>query len=1291
MPTLVSSLLRRLLAAAGIAVIVVALALGTFRLLLAQLPEYQAELKAWVDDTLGLTLTFDRLDVHLGLRGPELTFYDVAVATTGQSEPFLVAERAAVVVDPWALLKERELRVSRLRFDGTHLTLERGADGELRLQDAPAGQTRADLALLLPLEIEVAVRDSGVVYVDPRHGIEWAFEDVSLSLRRRADVLQLEATAEPPAELASRVELAAQEALEGGRSVESQWRVFGELGGVDLAVLSAALPREAFAPSRGFGDVSVWLEWTPEGLARGMIDADVTDVAWPAAAAAGSDGYEHVSVSVEWQRRADGWRLMVNDIGVTREGRTWPVGGNSMLDVRPDALALESHFLRLEDLTPLIAALPRDARTLEWLELDPRGDLSEVDLDLERRPDGTLGYTVAARFDRLGIEPRNPWPGFDGLSGELRADTSSGRAELETGRAVLDWPRLFRAPLDVEELAGLVVWREGYDSVRVVSDDFVIRSDVGGTRSNLELTLPLDGSSPQLDLQLTVAELSAVAAKRYLPARVMPAGAVAWLDSAIQGGRITGGQVELVGPLRAFPFDGGEGVFRGTFDVEDGTVEFVDGWPRAEDLDGTIELRNASFTARGGGRVLGNVSDDLVVGIDDLREAVLTIRANTSGPLADVLRFLKESPLIARYLGPGYGRLNAPAGVAGVSLDLALPLTDMAAYELTAGLDIAAGELAVDGFGPSATDINGTLTLAEGAVGGAGIEATFLDGPVTVGVAPPDMDGYRARIDVDGEITAAAAVDAFSLPISDHVAGQTRWRGTVLIPSQNEQGIQAAPLRVAVTSNLSGVALNFPAPFAKAPGVPTTLQLDFAVEADALEIDGHLGASRRFALDFGADEGRFGLRRGALRFGGELPEPASSTGLTVDGALPALQFDEWLALARSIATNAAGELSSSIAAALSDVDLEIMDLSGFGQQLGSSRFSVRRGDEQWMIDVDSLPVAGSIAVPYDAAGRPQIVASMQRLHVEPRAGSGFGSADPRRLLGLSLSAESFSYGTRRLGGLRADIRADPVGLRLVAFEAGSDAFALEGSGGWFDGPDGPTTRLAFSLNATDVAATLSQLALEPLAEGSVAEVTASVYWPGAPSADWTQHLGGDVALRLGTGSLLDIDPGAGRVVGLMSISALPRRLALDFRDVFNRGLVFDEISGDFAIVDGNAYTDNLKVTGPVAEIGVAGRIGIRDRDYRQQAVVTAEPGKMLPTVGGLIGGPGVGAALLIFTRIFKEPLKGIGRASYCVTGSWEQPVVERLSAEQLERGQLCAELPADRTATSQAVPATIQR
>jgi uncharacterized protein YhdP len=146
------------------------------------------------------------------------------------------------------------------------------------------------------------------------------------------------------------------------------------------------------------------------------------------------------------------------------------------------------------------------------------------------------------------------------------------------------------------------------------------------------------------------------------------------------------------------------------------------------------------------------------------------------------------------------------------------------------------------------------------------------------------------------------------------------------------------------------------------------------------------------------------------------------------------------------------------------------------------------------------------------------------------------------------------------------------------------------------------------------------------------------------------------------------------MMGLMSITALPRRLALDFRDVFNRGLVFDEVSGNFVLIDGNAYTDNLLLTGPVADIGVVGRTGLKDQTYQQQAVVTAEPGKVLPTMG-FLAGPGIGTALFIFTQIFKEPLKGIGRASYCMSGTWAEPLVERLSPEDLASGELCADLP----------------
>ncbi len=197
-------------------------------------------------------------------------------------------------------------------------------------------------------------------------------------------------------------------------------------------------------------------------------------------------------------------------------------------------------------------------------------------------------------------------PGVTGLTGQLRTDSRTGRLELASEDAVLDWPDLFRGVLEADELRGIVVWRAGQDAVRVVSDDLLVVTAAAALRSNLELTLPMDDSSPELDLRTGVSGFDVAAVSQYLPANKMPPTVVAWLDSALRGGRATSAELTFVGPVRAFPFDGGEGEFHAKVEVEGGQLAFVSDWPLAEDLDGTLEFVNAQFAAQGSGRLLGN-------------------------------------------------------------------------------------------------------------------------------------------------------------------------------------------------------------------------------------------------------------------------------------------------------------------------------------------------------------------------------------------------------------------------------------------------------------------------------------------------------------------------------------------------------------------------------------------------------------------------------------------------------------------------------------------------------------
>src|SRR3546814_8237458 len=73
------------------------------------------------------------------------------------------------------------------------------------------------------------------------------------------------------------------------------------------------------------------------------------------------------------------------------------------------------------------------------------------------------------------------------------------------------------------------------------------------------------------------------------------------------------------------------------------------------------------------------------------------------------------------------------------------------------------------------------------------------------------------------------------------------------------------------------------------------------------------------------------------------------------------------------------------------------------------------------------------------------------------------------------------------------------------------------------------------------------------------------------------NLQGRFTLAARDGQLVDVEPGAGRVLGLLSVAELPRRLLLDFRDLFSKGFAFNRIGGTIAFADGQARSDDMNI------------------------------------------------------------------------------------------------------------------
>jgi uncharacterized protein (TIGR02099 family) len=1282
--------LRKIIKALGVGaaglVIVAALGVGAFRIVVAALPSYQEPLRSLAEEALGLAVQFSRLDARWGLRGPELSFYDASVMRPDGdgSEPIISAAEVTLGLSPLALVLEQRFALNRLVLDQTQLTVETDGDGGIRLQGVPAGGATGDLRLRDLPDVEVLLTDSTIRYLDPRDSLAWTFDDVRVRLERAEDGILLEARGQPPETLGRRVDISIDAVLGTAvGSAPSEWLVVTDLEDIDFAAIAAAFPDSSGLPVAGVGDLSLWLELAGTELRQATAQVELADLKL-AGQAADDAGYDELEFTAEWQRSTSDWRLTLSNLIVARDGRRWPLIASVELGVDGpfDALAsfqLDSNFLRLEDLEPLLVSLPEQRALTLWRSLAPRGDLTNVALRAEQAFD-TLDYAATLEFDDLSVASYDGLPNLAGLSGAIRADSRSGSLELTTRDGVLDWPGMFRETLEIGELTGILVWRHGRDGVRFVSDNLTLNNRDAQTRSSLELIVPTDGSAPRLDLETQVYGFDTTRTPGYLPVAKLPPPVVAWLDRSIVRGRVPEAEVAFFGPVDAFPFDNGEGQFRARFSVEDGALAYVDSWPIAEEISGEVEFVNAGFTARGTGRIMQRDRAEMLGGVADMRDAVLTVDGDVGLELGELLDFLRTVPVTAQRLGPDLSRLQSSAGDGRLTFDLSLPLDDIGSYALDAELTMDAGELSVDGFDLVASDIAGSLRLGDNVVTGSGITATLLGSPVVASVAPsPDPD-YRAVIAVDGTMEAGVLDTELNLPFATRLDGTAQWQGSLLLPVNiaAEVGATRAPLRIAVSSNLVGVDSSLPAPLDKRPSQAMPLDLELTVlPQDRFDVEGRLGTSQRFALSFWNTASGPQFRRGAIRLDGSYPLLPPDDGLDIEGAVRRLSVDSWLALLRE------QNLMNRNDPVLTRVDVDVADFTVLGQDVGAATLAVRQGRDQWLIELDSEPIAGHVVVPFRIRDRPQIIADMQRLQLT--MGGDPQTLDPRTLPGLLINAVDFSVGQRRLGRLSANVQADPLGLRLVSYASVNESFVVEGGGSWLAGVDGSMTRFAFSMLSEDVGATLADLGLQPIVEADGLEVTGSVSWPGGPSSRWQENVSGDLSLRVDQGSMINLEPGAGRMWGLLSFSALPRRLALDFRDVFNRGLVFDEVAGDFLIVDGNAYTDNLLLTGPVADIGVVGRTGLRNEDYQQQAVVTAEPGKVLPTMG-FLAGPGVGAALLLFTQIFKEPLKGIGRASYCVSGDWEAPVVERLTPEQIEAGYLCADLPPSAATVADATP-----
>ncbi len=1253
----------------GVAALLLALGIGAFRLAIDLLPGYQQRIVEQLREATGLTLEFDSVHARIGRYGPEVVFEGARVLPESGDAPLVTAEAGRVSLSIPRSIWYRRLEVARVIFVRPRLGFVITSDGRVSLvgqaalqrPDAPQSPMTLDRIPRGHFAVTDAVLD--VLDLRAKQG-RFQLTDADLDVRRNGDEITLTGRVDLPDHLGSEIDIEAEASGALADNDAVAWRVRVEARRLDLGGWAAMLPESFRVPEAGQGSIRVSARGTGRTVTSLRLLPELTDLRFAGA----SEPFTRIAGDLRLQRDATTLSVEASGLELARPGAPWRPGSLEGRLVRRDGrivtVAARADYLRLENLAAFAAALPPGPLRDRVAAIAPRGELSGIDITVtdvgERRlPD----ITGKLRFANVGLTPNGRAAGFSGFDGTLEGHGGGGTVELTTREATLDWPQQWRAPVPVQSADGRGGWQRFDTGVRVWLDDVVADSGHGVARGKLRMLLR-PGDPPLMDVSATASDFDVTQLWRYLQTGRLSPKAIAWLDAAFRAGRVTNAEVEITGPTRGFPYRAGEGIFRVRGHASGINLLVAAGWPELRGIESDFSFDGPALHAVASRGSIGGVPfTDAEINSGDLREAIYAARGSTRTDAGRAVRMLQATPL-----APSFGSLFAGLAAAGqVQAEVAmfLPIKDFERRVITVMANLDGVKLRPRQQAIEASDVRGTLWVRNREIQAPALAGRALGGRFDASIATTLLGGgnLRTRIDAQGSLQGAALAPVARMPLNAGLAGTTDWRGTLEV-ERDVDPKRPARGTVRLSSDLRGLASALPEPFAKTADSarPLALAATFG-GANAPRIEGSLGREVRALLQLHGSSGATPIERGIVTFGGATPDALpANPGLWLAGRLEAMSLTKVLDLQWS------GPRGRPLQDWLAGADLSVARFEALGYAFSDVSGRMRPGNRAWEVTVAGDAIAGRVVVPFAFPGEVPLVLDLDRLRIGARAaGSGERpDPDPRKLPAIRVDVRDLVFDARSFGHVQAELARGTAGMTLNRFTMNHPAFTAEGRGSWLVRGDAAESRLDFDVATNDVKGFMGAMQLGTQVEAEKGHMSARLTWPGVPEARAIERISGSLEISAENGELAAVEPGAGRVFGLMSLSHLKRRLALDFDDLTGKGLAFDTLRGNFRLTDGDVFTDNLTLRGSAAEIGLAGHTNLRNRTYDQTAVVTGQLGASLGVAGALAGGPVVGAALLLFSQVFKEPLKGVTRGYYHITGSWDDPQVRRIDARELK-------------------------
>lgn len=1117
------------------------------------------------------------------------------------------------------------------------------------------GEAGGGFADWLLRQRSVTVREAALSWHDDLRGAApLHLEEVELLIRSRGSQHRFGVRARPPEHLAGRIDLRGDlTAKATASSLGWNGRLFVQVDEVDIAAWGAWIPQSARTP-KGRGAVRAWAVFRNDELAELVADLRLADIRMALDGDLPELDLVDLSGRIAWKTAPAGLEFSTTRLGfTTREGLSLRPAdfflrvstGTERASARGE---LRANALDLEPLALLADRLPLDAELRKTLvALSPRGSLLDTAIRWNGEWNAPTQYVVRARFHALAVNGFGGFPGFSGLSGSLDGNEKAGTAHLDSSNVTLEMPRVFRGPIGLDKLAAQVAWAHKASGPELKLNNVALtNAHFSGVLSGSYQVVR--GGRGVVDVAGSLTRADARYVADYVPLHIGKSTRD-WLDKALLRGHSTDVTVRLKGDLNEFPFaDNKGGVFQVVAKVTDGVLDYASGWPRIENVAGEVVFRGKRMdvNARQGtilGAKLGKVHaeiPDLLVDYEMLR-----IAGEAEGATSDFLAFIEKSPVFGMIDRFTEGMRAQGSGKLGLKLEI--PLREHEKSKVAGAYQFSNNQLTVAAELPVLEQASGRIEFTESSVRVPAAAGTFLGGPFTLATAP--QNDATVRLQAQGRSSIEALRQSAGNPgWMQRLRGASDWKATFALRQKLAD--------ITVETTLQGIASDLPPPFAKASAdaVPLRLERKFISQqpdqVDQINISYGELVSGRFVRRL--SPGGQTIRRGTIRFGGAAPEPERE-GVWVSGALKNLDLDRWLALRQDAPGDAPFELAGL------DVKLgEIVAMNRIFHDVGLSA-AIQEGT--WRTTLSARELDGTAT--WHPEGKGKLTARMKKLIIpagEARALTEDPSPRRRELPALDVSADEFHFKDKALGKL--ELIANPVerDWRIEKLRIVNPESVLAADGLLQNTTSNPRTRLAMQLEVRDIGKLLARLRYPEGVRRGTAKIDGTLAWPGGPQDFDYEALSGNLKLEAAKGQFLKLEPGIGKLLGILSLQALPRRIALDFRDVFSEGFAFDQIAGSIAIERGIATTENFRIQGPSARVLMSGEIDLARET--QKLHVRVEPGlsDSVSIAGAVLGGPVAGVAAILAQKVLKDPLGQIFAFEYNVTGTWIEPQVSKV-------------------------------